>query len=1193
MSDSASVGGLREPWVGAGRFEVCGVLGEGPSGVLYDARDRASGAAVALKVMEDVATDAVLRVKHELRLLERSRHPNLVTAYDLHWDGQTLLYSEELVRGVRFLEYVRPSAPSPDKEGVDMGRLRSAATQLAGALVALHTVGLTAKGPKPADVLVTPDDRVKLVGFGLPGPGDASSPSSDWHGFGVLLFRALTGRLPVERATETESPGDGATGATGELLRLSTDLLHHDPARRPSGAEVLRRLLGGADGPPVTAGALPDAPLVGRGPQLRDRLLADDALDDGRGGAVFVPGRPGVGKTRLLFELARRLRAAGRTLVLDGRCSEREHLPFKALDGIVEGLADHLSDVSVGEFHTVLPHDASSLGLVFPALGRVRGFEGWRAEDAGDPVAARRRAKAALRELLGRMAARRPVVLIIDDLHWGDVDSATFLLDLLRPPGVPTVLVVAAYCSHEVATSPCLRALLPQVDAATELPIGELEHARALELAAVLLEGAPQQAASAAEGVARASGGSPSLICELARQARQAGASGPEIGVDDLVRERVRGLPTDAWRLLQVVAVAGRPLELSVAHAAAQIIRPETSSLPALLTARLLRLRQGDSSTLVEPYDERIARAVATRTDRLRVTNIHTRLAFAVEAEEHVDQVALANHYRAAGEPALALGFAKAAADDAVARAAFSEAVALLEIVLELRAELDLRDPAEQVRLLTSLGEAMEACGRGADAGDAYLRAAELAGPVEGLELRRRAGERLLSSGHVERGCAVLRPVLATFGVTLPERPAHALALLALRRAWLRLRGLAPRDGERALSARERVRLDVCWSIGGGLGLLDPLRGALLHAQHLVLALRSGDPRRTALSLAVEVVHSAMAGSRSSSHTRYVESIAMGLAERLDDPYVFAVLRAMCGVAAWLEGRWDDAAGSCEEAAAELSRQPGAVGYELGSVRIVLLDALVVRGDYARVAHMAQQVLADARSRDERHVEAFLRVKVKPRLHLAADRPDLARSDVEDALTRGSVSGLDLFQFRALYSLCEADLYEGRAGDARERMTSQSALLRSSRLTRLQLCRVLLDDLRARCALAEAAAAGEGSARAGELLVEAARHATALAKEGAPWASGIAAAIRGCVAAARGDVAEARKQLLLAEQDLGAVGMYSSAVLAARRRGELDGNPAGSELVRLCDTRLTHAGVVCPQRFAAMMMPCVAPSRSR
>jgi hypothetical protein len=153
-----------------------------------------------------------------------------------------------------------------------------------------------------------------------------------------------------------------------DLDQLCLDLLQLDPGQRPTGDEILRRL--GGDPAAITNQALSGSVFVGRSQELEALAGHFEQARLGKSVAVFVEGESGIGKSELARQFAELV--AGRAIVLSGKCHEREAVPYKAFDEIVDALSDYLLEPAV-DVESVVPRDGSLLAKVFPVVAlRVR-----------------------------------------------------------------------------------------------------------------------------------------------------------------------------------------------------------------------------------------------------------------------------------------------------------------------------------------------------------------------------------------------------------------------------------------------------------------------------------------------------------------------------------------------------------------------------------------------------------------------------------------------------------------------------------------------------------------------------------------------------------------------------------------------------------------------------------------------------
>ena len=692
--------------IGSSRFHVRRRIGAGSFGVVYEAFDPIRNQVVAVKALRHATPDALYRFKREFRSLTDIAHRNLVRLYELIAEGEQWLVSMELIRGTTFIEHVRREAPPAEvpQPGsaatlppmrADIGRLRVALAQLAAGVIALHQAGKLHRDIKPSNVLIADDRRVVLLDFGLvtdtgsraseettgtsgtpaymspeQGGGEPLGPATDWYSVGIMLYETLTGQVPFhggtyvdvinqKRSADVPPPSTIASGIPEDLDALCRDLLRRDPRERPSGEEIVQRLGRGLPSTAATKQAASSLPLLGRDQHLRALREAFDASAAGTQTTVCIHGRSGAGKTALLRVFLEQLREdLPEILVLSGRCYRRETVPYKAVDGVIDALHRHLWRLQPHELEALLPRDIAAAEQLFPILSEagdiVRSRLRTGAPVPRDPEEVRPRAFAALRELFLRLSDRVPLVIAIDDVQWGDVESAGLLEAILQPPDAPALLFLAAYRSEDSAASPFVRALRQGMPT-RDVEVGNLTPDESRQLAEDLLGDSLPRRDDVARMIADESRGNPFFIGQLVRWFALAGdtigrdtGQEPDAVIREVLQARLRRLESGAARMLQYVAVNGRPI---LVPALRRAFRNEDfdETLATLTSQHLVRTRDTARGEAIEPYHERIAEAaVAMLADDER-RDMHAVLAMVLEELPGAEAELLARHFLAAG----------------------------------------------------------------------------------------------------------------------------------------------------------------------------------------------------------------------------------------------------------------------------------------------------------------------------------------------------------------------------------------------------------------------------------------------------------------------------------------------------------------------------------------------------------------
>jgi DNA-binding SARP family transcriptional activator len=666
-----------------------------------------------------------------------------------------------------------------------------------------------------------------------------------------------------------------------------------------------------------------DSPFVGRGREL-ERLRATWAGVQLHGARrlTLVAGEPGVGKTRLALEFAREAHDRG-AVVLIGRCWDE---PLGSYEPVLTALR-HVEDaLGVKVLESLAGPTAGELARLL--AGKVDG--GAPDEEAG----ARHRLFDAVDAAITGLAAERPVLLILDDLHWADRPTLLLLAFVIRSRRSGPVLAVGTYRNTDLSRrSPLVGALadLQRDRVVDRVAVRRLECSDTAELVASWL--GPAAAEPVAGKIHERTGGNAFFIEEVLRGFDEgADAALPE-GIRQAVGARLARLTEPANDLLAVAAVAGSGCQAEILAGASDLAALEAEdALDEIVRARLLSPSVGRPREFEFPH-ALVREVIYDELNTLRRSRLHRRLAdelIARDEERHVEEIAQ-HLFEAAGpeDQERAVAYLLRAGQRSVAMLAYEAAVGYLERALEVKGP----DP----ELLNAKG-------------DAHSRAGD-------RDLARATFDAAAKLARDNRDAAALAEAAlgyAGLGVTIIAVDQHAVALLEEALAGL------PK-GESALRSRLLARMAVELYYAPSRDQSEALSAeavaaaeqgsdqrslaAALGARHVALW------RPDRLSERIETSDAMIAAARAAAdgplelqghNWRAVDLFELGdvdgwreeaashaeLAERLRMPSYIWYGPLWRAVDATLQGRFAEAEGLCEEAR-ELGTRAGDANAEL------------------------------------------------------------------------------------------------------------------------------------------------------------------------------------------------------------------------------------------------------------------------
>jgi DNA-binding CsgD family transcriptional regulator len=803
--------------------------------------------------------------------------------------------------------------------------------------------------------------------------------------------------------------------------------------------------------PPVSA------PIIGRDLELDLGQMTLDRLVAGSGSVMLISGEPGIGKTRLVEELSA-LAAGQGALVAWGRVDDADGAPpywpwIELLGALLEGCGRQLA-------REALAGDAGALTAILPAITQL--VADVKPPPALEPAAARFRLHQAIVDVLQRISAQRPLVLVLDDMHWADISSLELVRFAATRLVAAPILLIVTYRSVDAGDTELLHdvlASLARLAALERIELDGLSEAEVGLFMAQTIGVRPRR--SAVAGVHERTEGNPCFVGELARllQSERLPASADAhplaghghdesavpIGVRDVVRRRLAPLPSETRDALLLGAVLGREFELATLGACAEM--PQLSVADAVEPALAAGLVTASDGARSLRFSHALIRdTVYGQLSGLRRATLHARAATALEQRHgsdpaHVAEIAY--HFLQGAPvagPELGLRWLLDAAAAAQASLAHEQAevqlrraLGLVELMSEgpvrLESELNVQNRLAALLLHTKGQGAPEfgqACSRARELCLQVGGSDELFGTLFGLalfhvssgeyQLLAELGEQMLAVGEQPASMAWLLAGHLCVG----SAQLHSGAFIAahanfaeaerLARTLERSSSVTELFGEYPLSIALATTALSSWLIG------DDEQAGALSDEAVELGVALGHPITLVDALysrnKLAVLRGDIAGVIEGADA------ALAISEEHGTGMFAAWLRTHRGWALCHDGR-------CDEGVAEM--MAGIEADRAGGGRInttfflgLLADGVALGGDGERALALVDEALQITGATEEKLYEADLRRR-RGELLAAADpaRAGEAEAALRSAIALADVQGCAPFRMRAEAALAK------------------------------------------------------------------------------------------------------------------------------------------------------------------------------